>query len=114
MVTATLTVCERGGTVSSAATDDHSTYGGCSHLSGFKRSDLFADCQQNDMILTPREPSVKMVRARRVESESSELLASTAMMTYEHDRHDDRDQRHALEGRARSFPVSQVSRRRPA
>ena len=33
------------------------------------------------MILTLTQPSVKMVRARRVESESSELLALTAVMT---------------------------------
>ena len=72
-------------------------------------AELKFDYQQNDHdFVTLREPSVMMVRARRGGSDSSE----SRVLRF--DRHDDRDQRRALEGRARSFPVSQVSRRRLA
>ena len=84
MVTATLTVCERGNTVHHGVTHVHSEYRGCSRTSGFKRSDrgtIFFTISKMTMILTLEQPSVMMVRARRVESDRSEWLALTAVMT---------------------------------
>ena len=44
-------------------------------------AELLFDCQQNDHDLDAIEPSVMMVRARRVESERAMTLALTAVMT---------------------------------
>ena len=51
MVTATLPVCERGGTVQREVTHVRSEYRGCSHTSGFERSrrNLTSDHHQVDL-----------------------------------------------------------------